>query len=453
MPAPLPFDELKTKVASGEVDTVVAAQVDMQGRLMGKRFHAEHFVGSAWKETHSCNYLLATDLEMFTVEGYRATSWAKGYGDYVMRPDPATLRLTPWLPGTALVLCDVLDHHTHEEVPHAPRTMLKRQVARLAERGFRATAATELEFFLFRQSFGEAHDRGHAGLQTFSAYNEDYAILQTTKEEGLMRAMRNGLVGAGIPVENTKGEADAGQIEINVAYADALTMADRHAIIKNAAKEMAYAAGHAVTFMAKWDTQRAGNSSHIHLSLQGEAGPAFYQEGVEATMSATMRAFLAGALHRAREITLFLAPYVNSYKRFAEGTFAPTKIVWSMDNRTAGFRVVGEGTRGVRLECRIGGADLNAHLALAALIAAGLDGLVNERELEPAFTGDAYAADVPEVPRTLREAVAAAEGSAFLREAFGEAVIEHYLHAARWEQREADRNVTDYERRRGFERA
>ncbi|MBJ3778638.1 glutamine synthetase family protein [Acuticoccus mangrovi] len=450
----LTLDELRHLVAAGTIDTVVAAQVDMQGRLMGKRFTAPFFLASAHAESHSCNYLQATDLEMYTVEGYRSASWEKGYGDYIMKPDLSTLRLTPWLDGTALVLADVLDHH-HRPVAHSPRAMLQAQIARLAEHGLAPITATELEYFLFKESFEEAEAKGLAGLTPISAYNEDYNIFQTTKEESVMRAIRNGLLAADVPIENTKGEADAGQGEINVRYADALTMADRHVIIKNAAKEIAWAKGRAITFMAKWHNRYAGNSAHIHHSLADSAGaPAFYDPAAPHGMSGTMRHYLAGVLAHMREITYFLAPYVNSYKRFSPGTFAPTKIVWSLDNRTAGVRVVGEETKGVRLECRVGGADLNPYLAFAALIAAGLDGLERGLELASPFSGDAYQASgtLAEVPATLREATESLEGSAMLRAAFGDAVVDHYVHAARWEQAEADRTVTDFDLRRGFER-
>ncbi|WP_333833875.1 glutamine synthetase family protein [Rubrimonas sp.] len=454
MPGKLSFDELKDVVAVGEIDTVIAAAIDMQGRLMGKRFQAEFFVESAHRETHGCNYLLATDIEMETVPGYAATSWEKGYGDYTLRPDLTTIRRVPWLEGTALVLCDVLDHHGHHEIPHAPRTILKRQIDRLAAHGLTPMAATELEFFVFRESFEEALAKGHRGLTPISAYNEDYHIFQTTKEEGLMRAIRTGLNAADVPVENTKGEASAGQAEINVRYADALTMADRHAIVKNAVKEIAWSQGRSVTFMAKCGDRHAGNSSHIHQSLwTADGAPAFYDESAAHGMSALMRAYMAGLLAHASEITFFLAPNVNSYKRFAAGTFAPTKAVWSMDNRTAGYRVCGGDSKAVRVECRVGGADLNPHLALAALLAAGLNGIEKGLELEPEFTGDAYhGAGVREIPKTLRDATAALDGSAMLRAAFGDAVIDHYVHAARWEQAECDRRVTDWEVRRGFER-
>ncbi|MEQ9331213.1 glutamine synthetase family protein [Thalassobaculum sp.] len=449
------LDELRQAVADGAIDTVVVAQVDMQGRLMGKRMQAEYFVDSAWAEVHSCNYLLATDLEMTTVEGYKSTSWEAGYGDYTMRPDLSTLRRIPWLEGTALVLCDVLDHHGHAEVPHAPRAILRKQIARLEAMGMKAMMASELEFFLFRDSYAEAHAAGYRNLATFSHYNADYHILQTTKEEDVMRAIRKGLQGADIPVENSKGEADAGQCEINVRYADALTMADRHAITKNACKEIAWAKGRSISFMAKWNYAAAGNSSHVHQSLWSLDGkPLFHDPAAEHGMSETMRHYMAGLLHNARDITLFLAPYINSYKRFVKGTFAPTKAVWSLDNRTAGFRVCGAGGKGVRVECRIGGADLNPYLAMAAMLAAGLDGIENRRALEPAFVGDAYGGTgVPEVPTTLREAIAALDGSETMRAAFGDDVVDHYLHAASWEQSEYDRRVTDWEVARGFERA
>ncbi len=450
----LKLGELTQAVEAGEIDTVLVAQTDMQGRLMGKRFHARHFVDTAWAETHSCNYLLTVDMEMTPVPGFKSASWEKGYGDYTMRPDLGTLRRVPWLPGTALVLTDLLDHGTHAEVPISPRAVLKRQIARLGALGYTPMMASELEFFLFRTSFEEAASAGYRGLQPISAYNEDYHIFQTTKEEDVMRAIRLGLAGADIPVENTKGEADAGQEEVNVTYSDALTMADRHVIIKNAVKEIAWARGRAVTFMAKWSYDHAGSSCHVHQSLIGENGAAvFHDPEDEHGMSAVMRHYLAGMLAHASEITYFLAPYVNSYKRFMAGTFAPTKAVWSVDNRTAGYRVVAEGGKGVRVECRVGGADLNPYLAFAAMLAAGIAGIEGKMELEPAFSGDAYAGQGREIPTTLRDAVAALDGSAMLRAAMGDEVVEHYIHAGRWEQLEADRRVTDWDLRRGFERA
>lgn len=456
MPGMLNLDQLKKLVKSGKIDTVLACQVDMQGRLMGKRFQAEFFVDSAWKETHSCNYLLATDMEMDTVPGYKSTSWEKGYGDYTMRPDMETLRIVPWLENTALVLCDVLDHHTHAEVPHSPRAVLKNQVRKLEKKGMKAMMASELEFFLFEDSFETARSLGYRDLTTISGYNEDYHIFQTTKEEDVMQAIRNGINNAGIPVENSKGEADAGQEEINVCYADALTMADRHSIIKNGCKEIAWTRGRALTFLAKWSYDHAGNSCHIHQSLWNKDGKKslFYDSKGQHGMSRIMNHYLAGLLSHASEITYFLAPYINSYKRYQAGTFAPTKAIWSLDNRTAGYRLCGEDSKAVRVECRVGGADLNPYLAYAALIAAGMDGIKNKMKLEDAFVGDAYGGKrLREIPKTLRDATRALDKSKMLREAFGEDVIDHYVHAAKWEQFEYDRRVTDWEVARGFERA
>lgn len=450
----LTLDALQAAFDAGEIDTVVVAAIDMQGRLMGKRFHAAHFLNGGWKETHCCNYLLTVDMEMNTVPGYASASWETGYGDYVMKPDLSTLRRTPWLPATALVLCDLLDHHTHEEVPQSPRAMLKRQVARARAMGFDAMMATELEFYVFEQSYEALRDGGCEQLTAISSYNEDYHIFQTSKEEPLMRALRNGLYGAGIAVENTKGEADSGQAEVNVRYSDALDAADTHAIIKTATKEIAHSCGKSVTFMAKYDHRKAGSSSHVHQSLwtlDGQA--AFYDAAKPYGMSDLMRCFLAGQLEHAGEIALFLAPNINSYKRFCVGMFAPTKAVWSCDNRTAGFRVCGDGTKGVRVECRIGGADLNPYTACAALLAAGLDGVERGLELEPEMRGDMYAtAGIREIPKTLREALTLADQSAWLRATFGDGVIDHYVHAARWEVSEMDRVVTDFERQRLLER-
>lgn len=454
MPGNLSFDALSALVAEGAIDTVLVAFVDMQGRLVGKRFHAPFFLASGHAETHACDYLLADDLEMEPVPGYAAANWATGYGDFVLKPDLSTLRRIPWLEGTALVLADVLDHH-HAPLAHSPRAILRRQVERLAARGWTCNAATELEFYLFDESYRAAHDKGYRGLITAADYIEDYHIFQTTKEEAVMRALRLGLAGAGIPVENSKGEWGPGQEEINVRYAEALDTADGHAILKNGAKEIAHAHGKAITFMAKWNDALAGSSSHIHMSLAaGDGSALFHDPARPAGMSQTMEHFLAGQLRYGADLTVFLAPYINSYKRFQAGTFAPTKIVWSRDNRTAGYRVCGAHTPAVRIECRIGGADLNPYLALAALIAAGLAGIDEQLALEAPFEGDAYGgAAVHELPKTLREARDALCASTMLREALGDAVVEHYAHAADWEQREFDRRVTDWEIRRGFERA
>jgi glutamine synthetase len=452
----LTLEQLKKEVADGTIDTVVAAMVDLQGRLIGKRFHAEFFVNGGYEETHGCNYLLGVDIEMEPVPGYKATSWEKGYGDFVLKPDMKTLRRTPWLEKTALVLCDVLDHHTHEDVPHSPRAILKKQIARLDAMGLKAYMASELEFFLFDDSFEICNTKGYRNMKTAGYYVEDYHILQTTKEEVYMRALRNGLHGAGIQVENSKGEWGPGQEEINVRYDDALTMADNHAIIKNGAKEIAYGIGKAITFMAKWDYGMAGNSSHIHQSLWSKDGktPHFFDKAGHHGMSEMMQHYLAGQLTHARELTYFLAPYINSYKRFMAGTFAPTKAVWSFDNRTAGFRLCGADTKAIRVECRIGGADLNPYLAFAALLAAGLDGIEKKMKLEPVFTGDAYSAaqKLREIPKTLREGIELLDKSTFLRGALGDDVVDHYVHTGNWEQFEFDRRITDLELKRGFER-
>ena len=452
----LSLEALTEDVELGEIDTVLVALVDMQGRLVGKRFDASFFLKSAHDETHGCDYLLANDIDMEPVPGYAATNWQKGYGDFVLKPDLSTLRRVPWLEATALVLCDVIDHHHHEPIPHSPRALLKRQVARLAERGWIANAASELEFYLFDDSYRAAFERGYRDMQTAGYYIEDYHIMQTSKEEPVMRAIRRGLAGAGIPVENSKGEWGPGQEEINVEYADALTMADRHVILKNGIKEIADSQGRSVTFMAKWDYELAGNSCHIHLSLaDAETGEALFHDPSDPLgMSATMKSFVAGLLRHAPELACFLAPYINSYKRFQAGTFAPTKSIWSRDNRTAGFRLCGEGGKAVRIECRIGGADLNPHLAFAALITAGLAGIDEGLSLVPPYDGDAYVDEtIAEVPKTLREAITHLDNSTLLRQAWGDQVIDHYVHTARWEQFEYDRRVTDWELKRGFERA
>ena len=454
MPGNMTLSELKTLVDKGEIDTVLVCGIDMQGRLMGKRFHARFFVDGGYEETHCCNYLLTVDMEMNTVQGYKSSSWQTGYGDYVLKPDLATLRHIPWLPGTALVLGDTLDHHGHE-VLHSPRAILKKQVARARAMGFEPMMATELEFYLFENSYESLRDHGVNDLKPVSAYNEDYHIFQTTKEEDVMRAIRNGLYGAGIPIENSKGEADAGQEEVNYRYSDALDTADNHVIVKNGIKEIAWTKGKSVTFMAKYDHRRAGSSSHIHQSLWTKDGkPSFFDPDDTYGMSRTMKHFMAGQLAHAQELTAFLAPYVNSYKRFTIGMFAPTKAVWSADNRTAGFRVCGVQSKAVRVECRIPGSDVNPYLACAALLAAGLAGIEGKMELEPEMSGDMYNTDgIREIPHNLRDAAARLHGSAMLRAAFGDDVVDHYHHAAQWEISETDRVVTDFERQRLLERA
>ncbi|MEH6631070.1 MAG: glutamine synthetase family protein [Halopseudomonas aestusnigri] len=452
----LSYEDLKQAVSNGEIDTVLVCLVDMQGRLMGKRFHADYFVKTGASETHSCNYLLATDMEMKPVEGYKSTSWEAGYGDYTMKPDLSTLRRVPWLEGTAFVLCDVLDHVTHAEVPHSPRAILKKQVARLEAMGMKSFMASELEFYLFENSFEDVNKQGYHHLETLGKYNQDYHIFQTTKEEDVMRAIRNGLHDAGIVVECSKGEGSAGQEEINVKYDDALKSADNHAFIKNGCKEIAWKKGKALTFLAKWHNDAAGSSSHVHQSLWSEDGKKslFHDPNGKYGMSELMRQYVAGLLHNASDLTYFLAPYINSYKRFAEGTFAPTKAIWSKDNRTAGYRLCGENTKAIRIECRVGGSDLNPYLAMAALLAAGIDGIENKRELEAEFEGDAYHSEkARSIPNTLRGATLALNKSEMLRAAMGDDVIDHYTRAAEWEQEEFDRRVTDWEVSRGFELA
>ncbi len=454
MPGNLTLDTLKAAVSRGEIDTVLVAGIDMQGRLMGKRFHAQFFVDGGHEETHCCNYLLAVDMDMTTVQGYKSSNWQTGYGDYVMKPDMGTLRLVPWLPGTAMVLCDLLDHH-HNPVPHSPRQILKTQVDRARAMGLEPMMATELEFYLFENSYESLRDSNFSGLKAISAYNEDYHIFQTTKEEDVMRAVRNGLYGAGIPIENSKGEADSGQEEVNYRYSNALDTADNHTITKHGIKEIAWTKGRSVTFMAKYDHRKAGSSSHCHQSLWTLDGkPAFFDKDDKQGMSALMKHYIAGQLAYAREMTVFLAPYVNSYKRFTIGMFAPTKAVWSADNRTAGFRVCGEHTKAIRVECRIPGSDVNPYLTCAALLAAGLAGIEQKLELEPEMKGDMYAAGgVREIPHNLREAANLLNGSKMYRDAFGDDVIDHYHHAAQWEISETDRVVTDFEIQRLLERA
>ena len=449
----LTFKDLELAVSDGSIDTVLVCMVDMQGRLMGKRFHAKHFISEGHKETHCCDYLLATDLEMGTPDGYAATSWEDGYGDYTMKPDLTTLRKTPWLDGTAMVICDVLDHHTHEEVTHSPRAILKKQIKRLQEMGFDPIMATELEFFLFEKSFKEIQENGFRELRPISSYNEDYHILQTTKEEHIMRPLRNYLWDAGIPVENSKGEAETGQEELNIKYDNALNTAEHHTIAKHAVKEISWSKGHAVTFLPKWHHDKVGSSSHVHQSLWKNGENAFYDPADKLGMSKVMKHYMAGLLSYTSDITFFLAPYVNSYKRFAKGTFAPTRIIWSVDNRTAGFRLCGAGSKSVRVECRIGGSDMNPYLAIAAQIAAGIAGIENKLVLDEPAKGDVYQGNTKMIPASLREAKDALSASGMLKSAFGEDVVKHYCRAAEVELEEFDRVVTDWEIARGFERA
>lgn len=454
MSFPLTMDVLAVAIERGEIDTVLTCIIDMQGRLMGKRFQAEAFMESGFKETHCCNYLLATDLEMATPEGYAATSWEQGYGDYIMKPDLATLRLIPWLEGTAMVLCDVLDHHTNKPVPHAPRSVLQTQIARMEAIGLTPIMASELEFFLFNGIHDDIARAKFRDLQPISNYNQDYHIFQTTKEEYVIRPIRNHLRAMGIPVEGSKGEAEVGQEELNIRYGKALDCADHHTIAKHAIKEIAHMNGHAATFLAKWHHDRVGSSSHIHQSLWRDEKNAFYDPSRPFGASQLMEYYLAGLITYAADYMYFLAPYVNSYKRFAKGSFAPTRNIWSVDNRTAAFRLCGGENEAVRIECRIPGADINPYLALAAMLAAGLKGIEDKLPLPQAYSGDAYSTDESDsLPRTLRDARERLIRSDMLREAMGDAVIDHYARAAEWEIEEFDRIVTDYEIARGFERA
>ena len=438
------LQELRAAVEAGAVDTVLLAITDMQGRLQGKRLHARHFLDEVAEHgAEGCNYLLAVDVDMNTVEGYAMASWERGYGDFVMRPDLSTLRPVPWHEGTVMCLADVA-WHDGSPVVASPRQVLRRQLDRLAERGWTANAGTELEFIVFRDSYEDAWRKGYRDLEPANLYNVDYSLLGTARIEPLIRRIRNAMTGAGLRVEDSKGECNLGQHEINFRYADALTAADEHAIYKNGAKEIAAQEGMSITFMAKWD-EREGNSCHIHFSLSDSDGPLFPRD------RALFDAFVAGQLRCLRELTLLLAPNINSYKRYANGSFAPTAVAWGHDNRTCALRVVGHGPS-LRFENRVGGADLNPYLALSALIAAGLHGVDQGLALEPAFEGNAYLSDKPRVPMTLREARDLFARSAVAREAFGDEVVEHYLNNAQVEIDAYDAVVTDWERVRGFER-
>ena len=444
------IDTLKRMVADDEIDTVIAAFPDMYGRLVGKRIVGRFFVDEVIPHgLHACDYLLACDMEMEPVPGYAFTSWAKGYGDFRPIPDFDTLRIASWLERTALVLCDVYREDKRELVPLAPRGILRHQLTRASERGYTVMAASELELYVFKDSYEQVAEKGFINATPIGRVIEDYHILQGTKEEHVIGAIRAHLERSGVPVESSKGEWGPGQQEIGLRYAEALEMADRHAIYKHAAKEIAWQQGHAITFMAKWDERHAGSSCHIHMSLWDERG----KKPLFAGQSETFRWFLGGWMKHIRELFAFFAPYPSSYKRYVAGSFAPTGIAWSHDNRTAGFRIVGHGPS-LRIECRAPGADANPYLAFAAALAAGLDGIEHHVEPPPAFEGDVYAAsELPHVPHTLRESIAALAESTWARETFGEEVVDHYLHFFRTEQRKFDAAVTDWERRRYFEMA
>ena len=452
----LSLDELRSEVAAGNIDTVVVAFTDHYGRQLGKRFDAEFFLEDAVDNgTHACDYLLTVDMEMEPVPGYDYASWELGYGDFHLVPDFATLSRAAWADRTAMVLCDVVDDASHTNVAVAPRSILRAQLDRLAALGLTAMAASELEFFLFRDSYEAAAEKGFRSLHAAGTYIEDYHLLQGFRVEGYVAAARRNLRDSGIPVETSKGEWGRGQHELNVRYAEAMQMADRHVVFKQCLKETAESQDVRVTFMAKPHSAEAGSSCHIHMSLWKDGGNAFVGDqdmGAALGASDTFRWFLGGWMAHVRELMVFYAPTVNSYKRYLDGSWAPTRIAWAKDNRTAGFRVVGSGPS-LRIECRIPGADVNPYLAYAAAIASGLDGIENQIEPPDVFEGDVYAAsDLPRIQHTLRESVDDFKESAFARRAFGDAVADHYSHFYDVEQSAYDAAVTDWERARYFER-
>jgi len=449
--------ELRTRTADRSIESVVVGFTDHYGRTMGKRFDAEFFVDSCADDgTHFCDYILTVDMEMEPVEGYAFANWERGYGDVHLVPDLATLREAAWTTGTAFVLCDVIDDATHEPVAVAPRSILKTQIEALAAEGFSAAAASELEFFLFRDSYRDAYTKGYRDLEAAGWYVEDYHLLQASRVEDYVGAARRALRDSGVPVENSKGEAAVGQHELNIRFADALTMADRHVVMKQAMKELADAMGVSVTFMAKPDAAQPGNSCHIHLSLWNGDRNAFAAAD-DAMANADGRSdlfrwFLGGWMHHAADLMPFVAGTINSYKRYQEQSWAPTKIAWSTDNRTAGFRVVGSGAS-LRIENRIPGGDTNPYLAFAAAIASGLDGIRNQIEPPAEFSGDVYTATgLEQVPSTLRDAVDRFEASSAARRFFGDTVVDHYTHHLRTEVAAAEAAVTDWEMQRYFER-
>jgi glutamine synthetase len=445
---PLSVEELHALVAGGEIDTVVLAFPDMQGRLQGKRFAARFFLDEVLAHgTEGCNYLLAVDTEMNTVDGYAMSSWDRGYGDFAMRPDLSTLRRVPWNEGTAMLIAD-LAWNDGSPVVAAPRQILRRQLERLAELGYTANVGTELEFIVFKDTYEQAWDAGYKGLTPANQYNIDYSVLGTGRIEPLLRRIRNEMAAAGLTVESAKGECNPGQHEIAFKYDEALVTCDQHAIYKTGAKEIAAQEGVSLTFMAKYN-EREGNSCHIHLSLADADGVNVMADGQE--MSQVMRYFLAGQLAALRDFSLLYAPNINSYKRFQPGSFAPTAVAWGHDNRTCALRVVGHG-RSMRFENRLPGGDVNPHLAVAGLVAAGLYGIEQKLELPEVCAGNAYAAGYDHVPTTLREAAELWEHSPIAKAAFGDEVVAHYLNMARVELAAFDAAVTDWELRRSFER-
>lgn len=452
----LTADELRQVVRNGAVDTVLVCFPDMQGRLMGKRVMGQYFVDNVLDGTiEACDYLLAVDVDMTPLPGYTFANWDTGYGDMSAVPDLSTLRLVPWIEKTAIVLCDLVHEGTTDPIEVSPRAILRRQLARAAERGLTVKIGAELEFFLFKDTYAEAREKGYRGLTPHSDWIEDYHILQTTRDEPIIRAIRNGMDAAGVPVEFSKGEAGYGQHEINLVYAEALEMADRHAIYKNGAKEIADAHEVSITFMAKWTMDDVGSSCHIHSSVWGDDGAtslATHDGDDPKALSPTVRHWLGGLLAASRELTWLFAPNVNSYKRFMPDSWAPTAIAWGDDNRTCGLRIVGHGAHR-RVESRIPGADVNPYLAYAGVIAAGLHGLEHEIDPGPAFEGNAYeSGDVTRIPSTLVEAIDLFEGSEIARSSFGPDVHHHLLNTARQEWLAYNRAVTDWELLRGFER-
>jgi glutamine synthetase len=449
----LSADALTSLVTGGKIDTVLVCFPDLQGRLVGKRVTGHFFVDHVLADgIEACNYLLAVDVDMTPLPGYEFAGWEQGYGDFVCRPDLTTLRQIPWLEQTALVLCDLVDD-SGEPIEVSPRRILQRQIERAATAGYRINCGTELEFYLFRDSYEEAHAKGYAGLDAHSAVIEDYHILQTTRDEYLIRAIRNGMDAAGVPVEFSKGEAGRGQHEINLRYADALEMADRHAIYKNGVKEIAALNGRAVTFMAKYDMAECGSSCHVHSSVWDADGRTslMWSEDEPDHLSDVFRGWLGGLVAHSGELAWLFAPTVNSYKRFQPGSWAPTALAWGRDNRTCGFRVVGHGA-GYRVESRIPGADCNPYLALAATIAAGLHGIEHGETPPARFEGNAYEArDVPRVPWNIVDAIQELERSEVAAKAFGSAVHSHLVNTAKQEWAAFGQVVTDWERRRCFE--
>ncbi|MFF7379866.1 glutamine synthetase family protein [Streptomyces massasporeus] len=448
--APLSVEELHTLVAGGEIDTVVLAFPDMQGRLQGKRFAARFFLDEVLHHgTEGCNYLLAVDTEMNTVDGYAMSSWDRGYGDFAMHPDLTTLRRVPWNAGTAMLHAD-LAWSDGSPVVAAPRQILRRQLERLAELGYTAQVGTELEFIVFKDTYEQAWDAGYKRLTPANQYNIDYSVLGTGRIEPLLRRIRNEMAGAGLTVESAKGECNPGQHEIAFRYDEALVTCDQHSVYKTGAKEIAAQEGMSITFMAKYN-EREGNSCHIHLSLADADGTNAMAGDLEGGMSEVMRHFLAGQLAALRDFSLLYAPNINSYKRFQPGSFAPTAVAWGQDNRTCALRVVGHG-RSLRFENRLPGGDVNPYLAVAGLVAAGLHGIEQKLELPEPCPGNAYAADLDHVPTTLREAAELWENSPIARAAFGDEVVAHYRNMARVELDAFDAAVTDWELRRSFER-